>query len=149
MTFLLFFIALLVLILVHEWGHFYAARKLGVRVDEFGFGFPPRIASVQKGETNYVFNLFPIGGYVKIYGESGEGSGEHQSFSSRPIWQRFIIVFAGVFMNFVLAWVLLTGSHFIGISQAVEDERDIQGAAITIIGVEAKSPAEEGGIKFG
>ncbi len=149
MTIILFVITLSILILIHEWGHFYAAKKFRVRVDEFGFGFPPKIASTFKNGTQYVLNLFPIGGYVKIYGEGGEGKGEKHSFASKPVWQRALIVAAGVIMNMVLAWVLLTGSHLVGISQVVKDGESTEGANVTIIAVEKDSPAEQAGIKFG
>jgi len=65
MNILIFIIILLILVLVHEFGHFFAAKKFGIRVDEFGFGFPPRLFSFKKGETEYSFNLLPIGGFVK------------------------------------------------------------------------------------
>lgn len=71
MTILIFFAVLFVLILVHEWGHFIVAKKNGIRVDEFGIGFPPKLFGYKKGETEYTFNLLPIGGFVKIYGEDG------------------------------------------------------------------------------
>ncbi|MEK7636378.1 MAG: site-2 protease family protein [Patescibacteria group bacterium] len=148
MTILLFIIALSLLILVHEWGHFYAARKFGVRVEEFGFGFPPKIISTVKNGTKFVFNLFPIGGYVKIYGEGGEGTEEKESFASRPIWQRVVIVSAGVIMNLVLAWVFFSMAHVLGITSAV-DGADSANASITVIEVEKGSPAESAGIKFG
>ena len=69
MTILIFFIILLVLVLVHEFGHFIVAKKNGIRVDEFGFGFPPRLFSFKKGETLYSFNALPLGGFVKIFGQ--------------------------------------------------------------------------------
>ena len=69
MTILLFLAVLFVLILVHEWGHFIVAKKTGMRVDEFGIGFPPKLFGIKKGETEYTINLFPIGGFVKIFGE--------------------------------------------------------------------------------
>ena len=71
MTILIFFLVLFVLVLVHEWGHFIVAKKTGMRVDEFGIGFPPKLFSIKKGETEYTFNLFPIGGFVRIWGEDG------------------------------------------------------------------------------
>lgn len=147
MTFLLFFIVLSLLILIHEWGHFYAARRLGIRVEEFGFGFPPNLISTVKNGTRFVLNLLPIGGYVKIYGEHGEGKSEHYSFSSRPIWQRFLVVAAGVFMNVVLAWALLTFAHGIGIARATGEKSDR--TSVTIVAVEPDSPAERAGIRFG
>ena len=107
-TFLLVLILISVLILVHEWGHFYAARRLGVKVEEFGFGFPPRLFSVVRDGIRYSFNLLPLGGVVKIFGEHGEGEGDRESFVSRSAWHRFVILAAGVFMNLVLAWVFFT-----------------------------------------
>lgn len=79
MSILLFFIVLFVLILVHEWGHFIVAKKTGMRVDEFGIGFPPRLFGVKRGETEYTFNALPIGGFVRIFGEDGT------SVSSSPV----------------------------------------------------------------
>src|SRR3989338_9065364 len=70
MNILIFVIILLVLVLVHEFGHFFTAKRFGIRVDEFGFGFPPKLFSFKKGETEYSFNLLPLGGFVKIFGES-------------------------------------------------------------------------------
>jgi regulator of sigma E protease len=72
MSIFLFLIVLFVLILVHEWGHFIVAKKTGMRVDEFGIGFPPKLFGIKKGETEYTFNALPIGGFVKIFGENGE-----------------------------------------------------------------------------
>ena len=72
MSILIFFLVLFVLILVHEWGHFIVAKKTGMRVDEFGIGFPPKLFGVKKGETEYTFNALPIGGFVRIFGENGE-----------------------------------------------------------------------------
>lgn len=147
MTFLLFFITLSLLILVHEWGHFYAARRLGIRVEEFGFGFPPKLISAVKNGTRYVLNLFPIGGYVKIYGEHGEGKDERGSFASRPLWQRFFVVSAGVTMNLVLAWILFSGAHLRGVVTIVDQKT--ADAAITIVDVEPDSPAARAGMRFG
>ena len=66
---ILFLVVLFVLILVHEWGHYFAAKRTGMRVDEFGIGFPPKLFGIKRGETEYVINALPIGGYVKIFGE--------------------------------------------------------------------------------
>ncbi len=148
MTILLFIITLSLLVLVHEWGHFYVARKLGIRVEEFGFGFPPRLASIVRRGTRFVFNLFPIGGYVKIYGECGAGAAEKERFASRPVWQRLAVVSAGVAMNIVLAWVLFSTAHSIGIT-GVADDSEIGSAAITVIEIERGSPADIAGFKFG
>lgn len=74
MSIILFFLVLFVLVLVHEWGHFIVAKKTGMRVDEFGIGFPPKLYGIKKGETEYTFNALPLGGFVKIWGENGEES---------------------------------------------------------------------------
>lgn len=147
LTFILVILIVSLLVLVHEWGHFYSARKLKVKVEEFGFGFPPRVFSTVKNGIRYSFNLLPLGGFVKIFGEHGEGEGERESFAARPIWQRFIILFAGVFMNLVLAWVFFSIGSGIGVPQVADDAtRDVP---VSIIAVLPDSPADQAGLKFG
>ena len=148
LLFILFVIFLIsILILVHEWGHFFSARALGVKVEEFGFGFPPRVFSKMRNGVRYSFNLLPFGGFVKIFGEHGEGEAAPESFAGRPPWQRFIILAAGVFMNVVLAWVLFSIASGIGVPQVVDGE----GSAIpvSVLSVAPGSPAESSGVKFG
>ena len=120
MYIILFFVILAVLVLVHEFGHFYAAKKSGVRVDEFGLGFPPRIWSKEYNGTVYSINLIPFGGFVKIFGEnpdeesiSGPESGK--SFVKRPRWIQTVILAAGIFMNIVFAWLLFSIAFMSGI----------------------------------
>src|SRR5947207_3662750 len=113
MSILIFIIILLVLVLVHEAGHFFTAKKFGIRVDEFGFGFPPKLFGVKKGETEYTFNLLPLGGFVKIFGENPDdeninGPDRHRSFINKPKWQQALVLLAGVFANFLLAWLLFS-----------------------------------------
>ncbi len=148
-TVVLFILLLGLLVLVHEWGHFIVARKLGVRVEEFAFGFPPRLVSFVRKGTRYAVNLLPLGGYVKIFGEGGEGQDRPESFASRPAWQRLAILAAGVFMNVVLAWVLFSVGHGLGLPTAVSDESRVEGALVTIVSVEPNSPAEAAGLRFG
>lgn len=120
-TILIFLIILSVLVLVHELGHFLVAKKLGIKVEEFGFGFPPKVISKKIGETIYSLNLLPIGGFVKLYGEDAAGGGaiklersklkvkdKNRAFFARPVWQRAIVVIAGVVMNFLLAVVIIS-----------------------------------------
>lgn len=146
--FILFVIFLIsLLILVHEWGHFFSARALGVKVEEFGFGFPPRIFSKMRNGVRYSFNLFPFGGFVKIFGEHGEGETARESFAGRPVWQRFIILAAGVTMNLVLAWVLFSVASGIGVPQVVDV--DAGAIPVSVLSVAPGSPAEDSGIKFG
>lgn len=149
-TFILLFIFLSLLILAHEWGHFFSARKLGVKVEEFGFGFPPRIYSRVKSGVRYSLNLLPLGGFVKIFGEQGEGEGERNSFISRPVWQRFIILAAGVAMNFVLAWVFFSFGAAFGLPQIDNDDGNgLNKTPVSIIGLAPNSPAEKAGLKAG
>lgn len=113
---LLFIVILLTLVIVHEFGHFIAAKLTGMRVDEFAFGFPPRLFAWKKGETTYAINALPVGGYVSIWGENGEPNDEAKhhprAFGNRPKWQQLVVLLAGVFMNMVLALVLFIGLSF-------------------------------------
>ncbi len=122
---ILFLVVLFVLILVHEWGHYFAAKRTGMRVDEFGIGFPPKLFGIKRGETEYVINALPIGGYVKIFGEDatstiGEGDGS-RAFSARPQWAQAIVLIAGVVMNTVFAWFLFVVMLVVGISGAIDE----------------------------
>ncbi|WP_147821977.1 RIP metalloprotease RseP [Salidesulfovibrio onnuriiensis] len=98
------------LIFCHELGHFLAARMLGMGVKAFSLGFGPRLVGITSGNTDYRISAFPLGGYVQLAGESGDPEEdkrfpEHELFSSRPPWQRMLVVAAGPFFNFVLAFV--------------------------------------------
>lgn len=149
MSLLIFIFVLALVVLVHEWGHFFAARKFGIRVDEFGFGFPPKLFAKRFGQTLYTLNLFPLGGFVKIFGETGEDAENPESFVSRPVWQRAIVIAAGVFMNFVLAWGLFSLGHIIGIPAVADGDPLIQNTRVTITNVMPASPAREAKLSFG
>ena len=106
LSFLIFFAVISVLILSHELGHFLVAKYAGVKVEEFGFGFPPRLFSKKIGETVYSFNLFPIGGFVKIFGEDGldenaksgvKDDDKTRNFSAKSFLSRATMLGAGVF----------------------------------------------------
>jgi regulator of sigma E protease len=107
MSVILFILVLGLLIFIHELGHFLVAKKSGIRVDEFAIGFPPRIFSVRKGETEYSLNLIPFGGYVKIFGETpDEGASDKTATNSlinKPKWTQALVLVAGVVFNFLLA----------------------------------------------
>lgn len=119
-TILAFILILSILVLIHELGHFLTAKKFGIKVEEFGLGFPPRVYGKKIGETVYSINALPIGGFVKLYGEDNAGGGSlkregqaqiadiKRAFFARPLWQRMIVVTAGVIMNFVLAVVCIS-----------------------------------------
>ncbi|MBI2451290.1 MAG: RIP metalloprotease RseP [Parcubacteria group bacterium] len=150
MTFILFILVLGILVIVHEFGHFIFARYFGVKVDEFGFGFPPRLFGVKKGQTLFSLNLFPLGGFVKIFGEEGEGKGDPSSFVSNSALRRALIISAGVIMNLILAWFLFSLIHFLGIPQAVEkDDLKAKNIKIQILAIQKDSPAEKSGLKIG
>ncbi len=153
MAFLESFAALLVLIgvmvIIHELGHYWAARYFDVRVDAFSFGFGPRLFGFRKGETDFRFSLIPLGGYVKMLGQSDtpdqpEATDDPRSFLNKPRWQRFIIAFAGPAMNIVLAVGLLAGVFMFRFPK-------VQGAdGPAVIGhIAANSPAAAAGLKEG
>jgi regulator of sigma E protease len=100
-----------IMILIHELGHYWAARFFDVKVDTFSFGFGPRLFGFKKGETDFRFSLILLGGYVKMVGEQpgDEQASDPRSFLNKPRWQRLIIVFAGPAMNIILAVAVLTG----------------------------------------
>ncbi len=154
-TIIAFIVVLGLLVLVHEFGHFITAKKAGLKVEEFGFGFPPRIFGFKRGDTIYSINWIPFGGFVKILGEGGEEKDNPKSFASKPIWVRAIIIAAGVIMNFFLAFVLLAIVNFSGATTVVDDSIEISPKAtisessISITVVEQNSPADEAGIHSG
>jgi regulator of sigma E protease len=105
-TLLIFVIILSVLVMIHEFGHFFAAKKFDVMVEEFGFGLPPRAIGKKRGETIYSLNWLPFGGFVRLLGEDfdqPEEANKPRSFSSKRPWVRAVILVAGVFMNVLLA----------------------------------------------
>jgi regulator of sigma E protease len=108
-TIVLFFVVLGSLVLIHEFGHFVTARLAGVRVLEFGIGFPPRAKVLRsRGETLYTLNWLPIGGFVKLEGEDGDDAGDPRSFVRARLPVRLVILLAGVAMNLVAAFVIFT-----------------------------------------
>ncbi len=157
MNIIIFFVILLVLVLVHEFGHFYSAKKFGIRVDEFGFGFPPKIWGIKKGETEYTFNLLPFGGFVKIFGENPDdentnGPDRDRSFVHKAKWKQAIVLFAGVFANFILAWILISFGFLSGFPTSVGSEPKgytLQNVHLVVVSVSPKSPAEQAGLKSG
>ncbi|MCK5572265.1 MAG: RIP metalloprotease RseP [Bacteroidetes bacterium] len=148
-TLFYFIVTLGILVFVHELGHFIAAKLTGMRVDRFSIGFPPRAFGKQIGDTDYCVSWVPIGGYVKIAGmidesfdtEFSSKQPEPWEFRAKPIWQRMIVLSAGVFMNIVLAILIYWGVNY------------VQGRTVhetTEVGYVAKdSPASAAGIQPG
>jgi regulator of sigma E protease len=157
MTIILFFAVLFVLILVHEWGHFIVAKKTGMRVDEFGIGFPPKLFGIKKGETEYTFNLFPIGGFVRIFGENAvdaqgaqsTGADISRSFTQKSAWAQTAVLVAGVTMNVLFAWFLFVVVALMGAPTVVEEGTQSQEARMVVTEVLKDSPADKAGITPG
>lgn len=154
-TILIFIVVLGVLVFVHELGHFLVAKKSGMAVEEFGFGFPPRLLGFQKkngrwrmilghrklqedviknqaqqtGNTIYSINLIPLGGFVRILGENNEQEDHPGSFINKPFWPRFFTLIAGVAMNFLLAWVIFSAGLAAGLPAALDSSSQIPSGA--------------------
>jgi len=167
-TLITFFIVLGILVLVHELGHFFAARKAGVKVEEFGFGLPPRIFGFYKNEdgkwkpvglktkqvagTIWSLNWIPLGGFVKIKGEEGGHSGEEDSFAHKSVPRRIWIISAGVLMNVVLAVVFLSFGLIFGSPQMIDSSKlpafaNVRDVKIRIMEVLPASPAARAGLE--
>ena len=134
------------LILIHEFGHFAAAKYFGVRVEQFAIGFGKRLVGFHRGGTDYRINLLPLGGYVKMSGENpmDDRSGDPAEFLSHPRWQRFVIALAGPTMNVLLAVVLLMGVYMVHYEYpAFLDDPAVVGW------VNPNTPAEKAGIQKG
>ncbi|RNC85516.1 MAG: RIP metalloprotease RseP [Balneola sp.] len=113
--------ALMILVFIHELGHFLAAKLFGMRVERFSVGFPPRVWGFKKGDTDYCIGATPLGGYVKISGMVDESMDtefmnkepEPWEYRSKPVWQRMIVITAGVIFNMILAWFIFTGMTWV------------------------------------
>lgn len=143
MAIFIFIVVLFVLILVHEWGHYIVAKKTGMRVDEFGIGFPPKLFGVTRGGTEYTLNAFPIGGFVRIYGEDPtkvDDVDRTRSFSARPKWAQTLVLIAGVTMNVLFAWLLFVIIFMIGMPTAVDEADATDSAQLVIESVLPDSP---------
>jgi regulator of sigma E protease len=152
MTILIFVIVLAILILTHELGHFLAAKFFGIRVDEFGLGFPPRLVAIKKGETEYSLNLIPFGGFVKIEGETVDDSTEpsDRSLVVKPKYIQAIVLVAGVLFNFILAWLLLALVFNLGTLVSAErygNSKYFESRGNFVIDVEPGWLAEQAGIQ--
>ncbi len=141
------------LILVHEWGHFIAARRSGVDVEEFGLGFPPRIKVLTtKNKTEYTLNWLPFGGFVRLKGEHDADSQPH-SYGGTRLRNKVKIMMAGVTMNVIVAFVILTYLAATGMPQLVDKQFSVESNSKTsanhiLIGyVEPDSPASQAGIQ--
>ncbi len=168
LTALIFIILLGLLVFAHELGHFVMARRSGIKADEFGFGFPPRLAGVMwddaigrykiiwgsreisSAHTIYSLNWLPLGGFVRIKGEDGENA-DPDSFAKKSAWQRVCVLGAGVFANLIFAWLLISIVLTLGLPQPITSEERIQypDAKIQIFEVKKGTPAQAMGLALG
>ncbi len=148
-TILLSIFTLGLLILLHELGHFVFAKKFGVKVEEFGMFLPPRLWGKKIGETIYSINWIPFGGFVKMQGEDDNAQKEPRSFASKPVWQRAIIIAAGVISFWLISIILLSAVFMSGAVEAVDDDDPAADAKVQIISVAGGSPASSAGILTG
>lgn len=150
---LVVFLSIIGLLVLHEFGHFIIAKKLGVKVEEFGVGYPPRLFGKKIGDTLYSINLLPFGAFVKILGEGGEKSKleDYQSFSSKSVGQRALILLGGVVSFWIIAVVLLSIVFAMGVPQVISDEESgpLVNPKVQILAVAPDSPAEKAGIRIG
>ncbi len=156
MGFILLIIVLGIVVVVHEFGHYFAAKKFGVKVEEFGFGFPPRAKKLfKRGETLFTLNWIPFGGFVKLFGENPDDSknpevDQSRNLNSKPKWQQAIILVAGVVMNFLLAGVLFSIGFMSGMPVSIDSENTVaQNKRLVVSVVQKDSPADLAGLPDG
>ena len=150
LTLLIAFFSLIALMIIHEFGHFIIAKKFGVKVEEFGIGYPPRIYGKKFGDTIYSVNLIPLGAFVRIYGEEG-GVDDYRSFANLAIWKRILIVLGGVLAFWAASIIIFSVVFGIGATVPVGDQ-DIAGFSnpqVKVLSVVPGTPGAEAGLKQG
>ncbi len=150
LTIIIAFISLIGLIVLHELGHFVLAKKFGVKVEEFGIGYPPRLFGKKIGETIYSLNLLPFGAFVKIYGHE-ERIEDARSFTIKPFYQKSLIILGGVVIFWIVAAILLSIVMGIGVPSAISDEEAgiLKNPKVQIAAIVSESPAEAAELKIG
>src|SRR3989344_6863239 len=149
-TLIIAFLSLVCLMIIHEFGHFFVAKKFGVKVEEFGIGYPPRLFGKQFGDTLYSINLIPLGAFVRIYGEE-TGVDDYRSFSNLAVWKRILICLGGFLVFWLASIVIFSVVYMIGVDIPVGDQ-DIAGVNTTtvrIVAVQKNSPADMAGLQIG
>ena len=150
LTLIIAFLCLIILMIIHEFGHFILAKKFGIAVDEFGIGYPPKIFGIKIGETIYSVNLLLLGAFVRIRGEEG-GVDDYRSFSNLKIWKRVLIIIGGVAAFWIAAIIIFSVVFGMGAQLPVGDQ-DVAGLTnpqIKVIAVAPDSPASQAGLKMG
>jgi len=157
MSVIIFFIILAILVLVHEFGHFIVAKRSGIRVDEFGLGFPPRLWSYKVGETVYSINAIPFGGFVKIFGEnpneeSISGPDNKRSFINKNRGIQAAVLSAGILFNIIFAWLLISFGFMSGLPVPADEYASLGSVSdvrLVITSILNDSPAAKAGLKTG
>jgi regulator of sigma E protease len=157
MSVIIFIIILALLILVHEFGHFIVAVKSGIKVSEFGIGFPPRIVKLFRWkETDFTLNAIPFGGFVKIFGENPDeentsGPDAARSFVHKPKYIQSLVLVAGVAFNIIFAWILISIGFMSGLPTPVgyEGPGVVENAQVIVTSIAADSPAADSNLKVG
>ncbi|MCI5050809.1 MAG: RIP metalloprotease RseP [Candidatus Pacebacteria bacterium] len=151
MNILLFIIVLGVLVFVHELGHFLFAKLFNIRVDEFGFGYPPKMFKMFRWKgTDFTMNWIPFGGFVKIFGEADDGEelseeDKQVSLVHKPRWQQFLVMFGGILFNVIFAWILFSAIYMSGVTAPIEsapDNYSFEETRLVVSGVMQDSPAD-------
>lgn len=163
MSIIIFIVILAVLILVHEFGHFIVAKLFGIRVDEFGVGYPPRAITLFKvRDTAFTLNWLPFGGFVKIFGENGEETSPDgsalpeteikKSFTRKPRYAQALVLVAGVGFNLIFAWLLISLGFMVGLPTSTSSApagHTVVDPHLVISMVNPDSPADNAGFKSG
>ena len=153
-TILLFIATIVFLIVIHEFGHFIFAKLFGVKVEEFGIGYPPKALTLFKlGETKYTLNWIPFGGFVRLLGEEQadevvKEEDKGRRFADKPAWQKIIILVAGALFNFLFAWGALAYVYHSG-APLFWDKEYVENADLVINDVLENSPAKHAGLESG
>jgi len=150
LTIFVAFLSLIALIILHELGHFVLAKKFGVRVEEFGIGYPPRLFGKKIKDTIYSLNLLPFGAFVRIYGQE-ERIESPDSFSTKPYWQKSLIILGGVASFWIVSFIILSIVMMIGVPTIVEDSENhfLVSPKVQIANIVPGSPAQEAGLAIG
>lgn len=151
--FVFFFILILVvLIIVHEFGHFSVAKLFKIKVAEFGIFFPPRLFAKKFGETEYSLNSLPLGGFVRIFGENyDEGSDDPRSFVSKPRYVQALVLLAGIAFNLIFAWLVLSAGYMAGLPTPVDHVGfgTVTNVEPLVTDIVPGSPADKAGLQAG
>lgn len=157
MNILIFIIVLGVLVFIHELGHFLFAKLFNIRVEEFGFGYPPKALKLGNFRgTDITLNWIPFGGFVRILGEGGNAELSEEdkkaSIGAKPRWQQFLVMAGGIIFNIIFAWILISASYMGGIQSSVDNvpkSYEFEETQLAITSVQTGSPAYESGLEPG